>query len=75
MIRNKQKKIPPNLRYIKRKKSEMGTAKVNKVISIINTDNIIDKDTLMRAAANKVAKGNHNEEKELLKRRKHCKKM
>ena len=53
----------------------MGTAKVNKVISIINIENIIDKDTLMRAAANKVAKGNHNEEKELLKRRKHCKKM
>ena len=34
----------------------MGTAEVNKVISIINTENIIDKDTLMRAAAKKLLK-------------------
>ena len=56
MIRNKQKKIPLDLRYIKRKKVKMGTAEVNKIISIINTENIIDKDTLMRAAAKKLLK-------------------
>ena len=54
-IRNNPDKIPPNLRYIERKKVRVARNKINKVISLITTDNITETNTLIRAAANCVA--------------------
>ena len=54
-ITNNPDKIPPNLRYIERKKVKEATNRINKVISIITTENITETNTLIRAAANCVA--------------------
>ena len=54
-IRNNPDKIPPNLRYVERKKVRVATNKINKVISVITTENITETNTLIRAAANCVA--------------------
>ena len=54
-ITNNPDKIPPNLRYIERKKAKEATNRINKVISIITTENITETNTLIRAAANCVA--------------------
>ena len=51
-IRNNPDKNPPNLRYIERKKVKVATNKINKVISIITTENITETNTLIKAAAN-----------------------
>ena len=56
MIRDKQDKISPNLRYSKKKKVKTTMARVKKAIFIIKTENIADTNTLMRAAANEVTK-------------------
>ena len=54
-IENNPDKIPPNLRYSERKKVKAAASKINKIISIITTENITETNTLLKAAANTVA--------------------
>ena len=48
-------RIPPSLRYIDRKKVRVPTAKINKIVSLIKTETIIETKSVLRAAGNIVA--------------------
>ena len=63
-IRYDPEKIPPNLRYIDRKKVREATVKINKIISLIKTETIIETNSVLRAAGNAVAQmvGQKNKE-------------
>ena len=47
--------IPPNLRYIDRKKFRVATVKINKIVSVIKTETITETNSVLRAAGNIVA--------------------
>ena len=54
-IRYEPERIPPNLRYIDRKKVRAATMKINKIVSLIKTETITETNSLLRAAGNIVA--------------------
>ena len=54
-IRQNPEKIPPNLRYNDRKKVRAATMKVNKVIALIRTESITERNIVLRAVGNVVA--------------------
>ena len=47
--------IPPNLRYIDRKKFRVATVKINKIVSVIKTETITETNSVLRAAGNVAA--------------------
>ena len=53
--RYESERIPPNLRYIDRKKVRAATVKINKIVSLIKTKTIPETKSLLRAAGNIVA--------------------
>ena len=54
-IRFDPERIPPNLRYIDRKKVRAATVKINEIVYLIKTETIIEKNSVLRAAENIVA--------------------
>ena len=54
-IRYDPERIPPNLRYIDRKKVREATVKINKVVSLIKTETITETNSVLRATGNFVA--------------------
>ena len=54
-IRYDPERIPPNLRYIDRKKVREATVKISKVVSLIKTETITETNSVLRAAGNVVA--------------------
>ena len=54
-IRCNPERIPPNLRYIDRKKVRAATVKINKIVSLIKTERITETNSVLRAADNIVA--------------------
>ena len=48
-------RIPPNLRYIDRKKVRAATVKITKIESLIKSEKITETDSVLRAAGNIVA--------------------
>ena len=54
-IRENPHKIPPNLRYMDRKKVKSETEKVNSVLCVFETENITETNIVIKAAANVVA--------------------
>ena len=54
-IRCDPERIPPNLRDIDRKKVRVATVKVNKIVSLIKTETITERNSVLRAAGNIVA--------------------
>ena len=48
-------RIPPNPRYIDRKKVRKATVKINKIVSLIKTETITETNSVLRAAGNVVA--------------------
>ena len=48
-------RIPPNLRYIDRKKVRAATVKINEIVYLIKTETITEKNSVLRAAENIVA--------------------
>ena len=44
--------IPPNPRYIDRKKVRKATVKINKIVSVIKTETITETNSVLRAAGN-----------------------
>ena len=54
-IRYDPERIPPNLRYIDRKKFRVATVKINKIVSLIKTETITEINSVLRAAGNIVA--------------------
>ena len=48
-------RIPPNLRYIDRKKVRAATVKITKIESLIKSEKITGTDSVLRAAGNIVA--------------------
>ena len=54
-IRFDPERIPPNLRYIDRKKIRAATVKINEIVSLIKTKTITEKNSVLRAAENIVA--------------------
>ena len=51
-IRNSPKKIPPNLRYMERKKVKAATSRVNKIVPLVVTGTITKTNTALKAAGN-----------------------
>ena len=51
-IRFDPERIPPNLRYIDRKKIRAATVKINEIVSLIKTKTITEKNSVLRAAEN-----------------------
>ena len=54
-IRYDPERIPPNLRYIDRKKVRAATVKITKIESLIKSEKITETDSVLRAAGNIVA--------------------
>ena len=54
-IRYDPERIPPNLRYIDRKKVRAATVNINKIVSLIKTETITETNSVLRAADNVVA--------------------
>ena len=54
-IRCNPERIPPNLRYIDRKKVRAATVKINKIVCLIKTERITETNSVLRAADNIVA--------------------
>ena len=54
-IRYDPERIPPNLRYIDRKKVREATVKINKIVSLIKTETITETNSVLRATGNFVA--------------------
>ena len=54
-IRNSPHKIPPNLRYMDRKKVKLTTSRVNKIIPLMITETFTETNMLIRVAGNVVA--------------------
>ena len=54
-IRYAPGRIPPNLRYIDRKKVRAATVNINKIVSLIKTETITETNSVLRAAGNVVA--------------------
>ena len=54
-IRYDPERIPPNLRYIDRKKVRVATVKINKIVSLIKTVTITETNSVLRAAGNIIA--------------------
>ena len=54
-IRYDPERIPPNLRYIDRKKVRAATVNINKIISLIKTKTITGTNSVLRAAGKIVA--------------------
>ena len=54
-IRYPPGRIPPNLRYIDRKKVRAATVKITKIESLIKSEKITETDSVLRAAGNIVA--------------------
>ena len=54
-IRYDPEKIPPNLRYIDRKKVREATVKINKIASLIKTETITETNSVLCASGNVVA--------------------
>ena len=54
-IRYDPERIPPNLRYIDRKKVRPATVKINKIVSLIKTETITETNSALRSAGNIVA--------------------
>ena len=54
-IRHDPERIPPNLRYIGRKKVREATVKINKIVSLIKTETITETISVLRPADNVVA--------------------
>ena len=54
-IRFDPERIPPNLRYIDRKKVKAATVKINEIVYLIKTETITEKNSVLRAAENIVA--------------------
>ena len=54
-IRFDPERIPPNLRYIDRKKVRAATVKINEIVYLIKTETITEKNSVLRAAENIVA--------------------
>ena len=54
-IRYDPERIPPNLRYINRKKVREAIVKINKIISLIKTETVTETVSALRAAGNVVA--------------------
>ena len=54
-IRHDPERIPPNLRYIDRKKVREATVKINKIVSLIKTEIITETISVLRPADNVVA--------------------
>ena len=54
-IRCNPERIPPNLRYIDRKKVRAATVKINKIVSLTKTERITETNSVLRAADNIVA--------------------
>ena len=54
-IRYDPERIPPNLRYIDRKKVREATVKTNKNVSLIKTETITETNSALRTAGNAVA--------------------
>ena len=51
-IRYDPERIPPNLRYIDRRKVREATVKINKVVSLIKTETITETNSVLRATGN-----------------------
>ena len=54
-IRYDPERIPPNLRYIDRKKVRAATVNINKIVSLIKTETITETNSVLHAAGNVVA--------------------
>ena len=54
-IRYDPERIPPNLRYIDRKKVRAATVNINKIVSLIKTETITETNSVLRAAGKFVA--------------------
>ena len=54
-IRYDPERIPPNLRYIDRKKVRAATVKNNKIVSLIKTETVTEPNSVLRATGNIVA--------------------
>ena len=54
-IRYDPERIPPNLRYIDRKKVRAATVNINKIVSLIKTETITETNSVLRAAGNVAA--------------------
>ena len=54
-IRFDPERIPPNLRYIDRKKVRAATVNINKIVSLIKTETITETNSALRSAGNIVA--------------------
>ena len=54
-IRYDPERIPPNLRYIDRKKVRAATVKITKIESLIKSEKITETNSVLRAAGNIVA--------------------
>ena len=50
-IRHDPERIPPNLRYIDRKKVREATVKINKIVSLIKTETITETNSVLRVLA------------------------
>ena len=50
-IRFDPERIPPNLRYIDRKKVRPATVKINKIVSLIKTETITETNSVLRVLA------------------------
>ena len=54
-VRYDLERIPPNLRYIDKKKVRAATVKINKIVSLIKTETITETNSVLRAAGNVAA--------------------
>ena len=54
-VRYDLERIPPNLRYIDKKKVRAATVKINKIVSLIKTETITETNSALRSAGNIVA--------------------
>ena len=54
-IRYDPERIPPNLRYIDRKKVRAATVNINKIVSLIKTETITETNSVLHAAGNAFA--------------------
>ena len=50
-IRYDPERIPPNLRYIDRKKVRAATVNINKIVSLIKTETITETNSVLRVLA------------------------
>ena len=64
-IRYDPERIPPNLRYIDRKKVRAATVKINKILSLIKTETITEANSVLRTAGNIVAEMGGYKNKEM----------